>query len=396
MARNFYATVLTFALLIVFSTETVGQTSIAIPISQTPTKQSNLGFLEAYGRVVYSVEDAFDGVSRPDADGASVDLSLQNFLRDQVTKVFGGSDGSYTLTLALLSGSQVIAKRAILSFSWRQKRFLFFTAESSLVGSLSRSGVLADNFPVSQSNNTLNVQIRLQKNSSIFVDTETFNEFSEQASLLQFSSLQPALELLPSYKETLGVMSAVLDTTEEIDITNDVAMRFIARGTDAPSTVTWSINGPFRNKSGNYRNGINVVVKFETEDSLFDDFENGAFTSQDLSTALRFAIVGTSSAALPFGDSISAKRYDVIRGYLASLELGTFPQDATPNSVCRTMWRTLLDFFSINDAPLIYAAYVQQYAFELDQPNAKRSCIDQYQQTFDRLGIDVNGIAIGK
>lgn len=396
MARNFCASLLALTFLIMFSTESFGQTSVSIPISQNPTKQSDLGFLEAYGRVVYSVEDAFDGVSRPDADRGSVNLSLQNFLRDAVTKAFGGSDGSYTLTLTLLSGSQVIAKKAVLSFSWRQERFLFFTTESSLVGSLSRSGVLADNFPVSQSNNTLNVQIRLQKNSSAFVDTETFNAFSEQASLLQFASLQPALELLPSFEKTLGVMSTVLNTNEEVDITNDVAMRFIARGTEAPSTVSWSINGPFRNKSGYYRNGINVVVKFETEDSLFDGFENGTFVSHDLSTTLPFAVVGTSSAALPFSDAISAKRYDVIRGYLASLELGTFPQDATPNSVCRTMWRTLLDFFSINDAPLIYAAYVQQYAFDLDQPNAKRSCIDQYQQTFDRLGIDVSGIAISK
>lgn len=373
----------------------VAETQLAIPYKVDSSPSSSAGLREAYGRVSYSVDFAVDAQnSNAIPHPGSVENSLKSFLRNQVSRAFGGENGNYVLTISLLSGSKVVAKKALLSFAWSERNFLFFTTDSSLTGSLSRSGVLTDNFPIRLSNNLMNVQLRLQRSDSIFVETETFNEFSEQISLLSFETLQPALEIMPSVQTAIGVMSKVLNTNEEVDISNDVALRFLDHGTDAPSGITFSLRGPKNRKEPYFKNGVNVTINFEVENSLFSSFTNGSFQTVDYATTLPFAVVGASAASLAFEDAINAKRYETIRSYLASLQRGTFPADATANSVCRELWDTLVEFFSINDAPLVYAAYLRRYDFELNVAGANRQCLERYSDTFARLGIPTSQIQI--
>ncbi|WP_341234408.1 hypothetical protein [uncultured Sulfitobacter sp.] len=370
------------------------QTSLLLPYKTTAFETSDAGIREAYGRISYKVDYAVDSeIPNTPPHLPSVESSLKSFLRDSVTRAFGGESGNYVLTLSILSGSREIAKKAILSFSYSEKNFLFFTTDSTITGNLSRSGVLTDNFPITASNNVLNTQLRLQKNSTAFVQTETFNDFSEQVSLLSFETLQPALELLPSMQTALGVMSKVVNSNEDVDISNDVAMRFIDTGTDAPSEIIFSVRGSL-NRNEPFLNGIDISVTFETERSLYKEFADNKFESVDFARTLPFAVVGVSSASLSFEDAIGAKQYETLRSYLASLQRGTFPADATPNSVCRELWDTLLEFFTINDAPLVYAAYLRRYDFELNTQGAKRQCVERYAQTFKRLGIPSDQIAI--
>ena len=382
--------------LFVLTSGVSAQDQIVLPYTETEYETSDVGLRKTYGRVVYHVDFAVDS-DNPNAEphAPSVEKSLQSFLRDAVSKTFGSENGNYVLTLSLLSGTREVAKKAVLSFSYSERNFLFFTTERSLSGNLSRSGVLTDNFPVTRTNNLLNVQLRLQKSDSAFVDTDTFNQFSEQASLLSFEVLQPALELLPSMQTALGVMAIVVDSTEEVDISNDVAMRFVQAGADAPSEIIYSIRGPLKRQEF-FVNGVNVRVTFETEDSLFENFEDGKFEEVDFATTLPFAVVGASAAALPFEDSIGAKRYETVRSYLAALQRGAFPADATANSVCRELWDTLLEFFTVDDAPLIYASFLRRYDFELNTSGAKRQCLDRYSQSFVRLGIPADQISISQ
>lgn len=373
------------------------QSSIHIPFLIYPDPAADVGFREHYGQVTYKVDFAVDsGNPQTPPDPKSVENSLQSFLRNKVRSAFGGEEGNYVLTLSLLSGSTVVAKKAILSFSWSESRFLFFTQKSSLTGNLSRSGLLTNNFPVGQANNLLNVQLRLQKNQSGYLSTDTFNAFSEQASLMSFKTLQPALELLPSVKTAIGVMERVLNSNEEVDISNDVALRFLNQGIEAPTKIRFRLRGPKNRSEPYFKNGIDVTVAFTTEDSLFNNFSNGSFTSVDLATTLPFSVVGARPAAIPFEDALNSRGYETIRTYLATLQSGTFPSDATPNSVCRELWDTLTEFFTINDAPLIFAAYLRRFDFELDVPGAKRQCLDRYKPSFSRLKIPTELISISQ
>jgi len=241
--------------------------------------------------------------------------------------------------------------------------------------------------------NNLNVQLRLQKNSNVFLDTSQFNEFSDQVSLLSFNALQPAFELLPNMQNALNVMAKVVDTQNDTDVSNDVGMRFVDSGTELPSSIAFSIRGS-RGRDGVYLNGLDVSVSFEIETSLFANHTESGFQDIDLSTVLPFAVVGSSSAAIHFDNAIGSRSYETLRSYLASLERGSFPSDATPTSVCRELWDTLLEFFTVDDASLIYAAYLWRYAFELNVEGAKRACVDRYTRPFSRLNIPYESIDI--
>jgi hypothetical protein len=122
-----------------------------------------------YGRMEYSVE-----MTQATADAKR---SFQNFLRRAVIQAFGSEDGNYVITLVVKNGGVEIAKKAISSFTWKNKNFLFFATESSVTSEISFSGRLLDHFPVTNNNNSLQVGLQIQNTKTVALDTATYNKF---------------------------------------------------------------------------------------------------------------------------------------------------------------------------------------------------------------------------
>ena len=113
--------------LLVFGSNALAQTegAIVIPYSELGTHAAPYDFRSAYGRIKYNIDFAVD-VENGLPDESSVENSLESFLRDAVVRAFGGESGSYVLTIGVFSGSKEIVKKALVSFAYERRRFLFF------------------------------------------------------------------------------------------------------------------------------------------------------------------------------------------------------------------------------------------------------------------------------
>ncbi|WP_139251008.1 hypothetical protein [Roseibium suaedae] len=358
-----------------------------IKVDQTSENKAVYPWNEVYGRVSYAVE--FSVV--PD----DAKRSLESFLKSVVSKSFGNEDGNYVLTLILENGVREVSKRAVVSFTWSEKRFLFFTTSSDISSNISFKGRLTDHFPINSNNNHLQVRLELQKTENAAVNTDTYNDFSDQVGLLSFKALVPAVNVAQSLEVPLGIMAKALNSSRKAELATDVSMSFIDDGSDDPNKVVYSIRGP-RGGGDLYNNGIYITVSFDVDPSLVGVFEAEKFKNLNLDLILRNALVGASGAGIPFEEAISGKEYEGIRGYLSSLDQRKRPDGVPSSYVCRELWDTLLGFFSNRDAPVIYAAYLKKYGYWLDASGARSGCIDAFKQSFEGLSVDTTSIPISQ
>ncbi len=359
---------------------------------------SPVGSNVVYGRIDYDVSFSADAGD----NGRAARRSFENFLRKAVINVFGSEDGNYVVTLVVKDqiGTE-IAKKAILSFAWKNQNFFFFTTESSITSQISTDGRLIDNFPVANGNNTLQVALEIQDSKSIALDTATYNKFSAQVSLLKFNVVQPAVEIAPLLKAPLDVMSSLVNTNEKASLSADTAMSFTVNNSNYPKRVEFPVRGPQTlgrnmNSSPLYNNGLVVGVTFETNPSLVGDFRQGRFQNMDINYVLGKAKVGASGATVPFESVLTTDANKQVLSDLMSLDQDKFPAGRSPAGVCRKLWETLQRYFTERDAPAIYAAYLDKYEYVLDVAGAKTGCLDQFQTTITNLGIPVANIAITK
>ncbi|MBO9198222.1 hypothetical protein J5277_29255 [Rhizobium sp. 16-449-1b] len=343
-----------------------------------------------YGRMEYSVE-----MTQATADAKR---SFQNFLRRAVIQAFGSEDGNYVITLVVKNGGVEIAKKAISSFTWKNKNFLFFATESSVTSEISFSGRLLDHFPVTNNNNSLQVGLQIQNTKTVALDTATYNKFSDQVSLLKFNLVQPAVEVTPALKVPLSMMASLVDSTDKASLSSEIAMSFITSGSGNPKWVMFPVRGPSTtNGSGkNMLNGLNVTVKLETDPSLVGKFEGGKFRNLDTNNVLQKATVGASAAAVPFETVLNTDTNKQLMSDLVSLDQEKFPAGRSPPAVCGKLWSTLQKYFTDRDTPAIYAAYLDKYDYVLDVPGAKAGCVDQFRGTINNLGISLESVAITK
>lgn len=357
---------------------------------------SPVGSNVVYGRIDYAVKFS----ANAGENGRAARRSFENFVRRAVINVFGSEDGNYVVTLVVKDrGGTEIAKKAILSFAWKNENFLFFTTEASLTSQISTAGRLLDSFPVTNGNNTLQVALEIQDSKTIALDTATYNKFSDQVSLLKFNVVQPAVEIAPLLKAPLDVMSSLVNSTEKVSLSADTAMSFTVNDSNYPKKVEFPVKGPQTmgrnmNSSPLYNNGLVVGVTFETNPSLVGDFRQGKFQGMDINNVLRKASVGASAAAVPFESVLTTDGNKQVLSDLMSLDQDKFPTGRSPAGVCRKLWDTLQKYFTERDAPAIYAAYLDKYEYVLDVTGAKTGCVDQFQGTMTNLGIPVSPIAI--
>lgn len=354
---------------------------------------SPIGSNTVYGRIDYAVQFT--------ANQGDAKRSFENFLRRAVTNAFGSEDGNYVVTLVVKNRGTEIAKKAILSFAWKNRNFFFFTTESSITSQISFGGRLLDHFPVTNNNNTLSVALEIQDSKTIALDTATYNKFSDQVSLLKFDLVQPAVEVAPLLKAPLEVMSSLVNSTEKVSLSADTTMSFIVVGSNYPKKVDFPVKGP-RNVGRNMdtspimNNGLIVTVALETDPALVGDFRQGRFQNLDTNNVLQKATVGASAAAVPFESVLTTDANKQVLSDLMSLDQDKFPAGRSPAGVCRKLWDTLQRYFTERDAPAIYAAYLDKYEYVLDVAGAKAGCVDQFQGTMTNLGIPLTNIAITK
>ncbi|GAC1043889.1 hypothetical protein [Rhizobium sp. No.120] len=346
-----------------------------------------------YGRIEYSILMS--------AHKKSAKLSFEHFLRQAVTNAFGGEDGNYVVTLVVRNGGQEIAKKAISSFTWKNKNFLFFTVESTITSEMSFSGRLLDHFPVTNNNNSLQVSLQIQDNKTVALDTARYNMFSDQVSLMKFNLVQPAVEMSPLLKVPLQAMESLINSSDKASLSSDTTMSFIALNSSSPNRVDFAVNGPKNlgakmNNGEKMGNGMVVTVKLETDPSLVGQIENGKFKNLDTNNVLQKATVGASAAAVPFENVLNTDANKLILSDLISLDQDKFPTGRTPGSLCRRLWDTLQKYFTERDAPAIYVAYLDKYKKVLDVSGAKAGCVDQFQTTISNLGISLSNVSITK
>lgn len=369
-----------------------------VPVARDyPT--SPVGSNVVYGRIDYAVKFS----SNAGDNGRAARKSFENFVRKAVINLFGSEDGNYVVTLVVKnrSGTAEIAKKAILSFAWKNRNFLFFTTESSITSQISTSGRLLDSFPVTNGNNTLQVALEIQDSKTIALDTATYNKFSDQVSLLKFNVVQPAVEIAPLLQAPLDVMSTLVNSNEKAALSADAAMSFTVNDSNYPKWMEFPVRGPKSlgrnmNSSPIYNNGLVVDVFFETKPSLLGDFRQGRFQNLDTNNVLGKAKVGASDASVPFESILATDANKQVLSDLMSLDQDKFPAGRSPAGVCRKLWDTLQRYFTERDAPAIYAAYLDKYEYVLDVAGAKAGCVDQFQGTMTNLGIPLTNIAITK
>ncbi|TBG15987.1 hypothetical protein [Rhizobium leguminosarum] len=353
---------------------------------------SPVGSNVVYGRIEYEI---FMSQNQKDAK-----TSWENFLRLAVTNAFGGEDGSYVVTLVVKSGGQEVAKKAISSFTWKNKNFFFVTRESSISSEMSWKGRLLDHFPVTNSNNVLSVAIQIQDANTISLDTATFNKFSDDVSLLKFSLIQPALEIAPAMKKPLATMEALIYTKTNNKLSSDTSMSFIASGSSYPNVVDFPVNGPkYADRrlttSPKMGNGMVVRVWLNTDPSIYESaFKNGKFQNLDLNNVLSEAKVGTLNTGVPFESVLNTDANKQVLSDLMSLDQEKIPTGRSVSGVCRKLWDTLQKYFSFRDAPAIYTAYLDKYETVLNVQGAKAGCVDQFQDTIGNLGISLANVRI--
>ncbi|NUL19536.1 hypothetical protein HUN27_22025 [Agrobacterium tumefaciens] len=357
-----------------------------------PTSQ--IGSNVVYGRIDYSVRFTQNNIDAK--------KSFQNFLRQAVTNGFGGEDGSYVVTLVVKkTGGEEIAKKAISSFTWKNKNFFFFTTESSITSEISFGGRLLDHFPVTNNNNNLQVALQIQNSKTIGLDTATYNKVSDQVSLMKFDLVQPAVEIAPLLKVPLETMRSLLDSTERATLTADTPMSFIANASSYPKQVEFPVKGPrsvgrSMNDESKMVNGLVVTVTLETEPTFLGGFQNGKFQNLDLNNVLQKATVGSSSGAVPFESMLSSDANKQVLSDLISLDQEKYPSGRSPAGICRKLWNTLQKYFTERDAPAIYTAYLDKYDYVLDVVGAKAGCVDQFRGTITNLGVPLSSVAITK
>jgi hypothetical protein len=357
---------------------------------------SPVGSNVVYGRIDYDVRFS----ANTGDNGKAARQSFENFLRKAVINLFGSEDGNYVVTLVVKGrlGTE-IARKAVLSFAWKNQNFFFFTKESSITSQISTGGPLLDSFPVTNGNNTLQVGLEIQDAKSIALDTETYNKFSAQVSLLKFDVVQPAVEVAPLLKVPLDVMSSLVNSTGKASLSGDTAMSFTVNNSNYPKRVEFPVRGPQylgrnMNSSALYNNGLVVGVTFETSPTLLGDFRQGKFQNLDINHVLEKAKVGASGAEVQFENVLTTGANKQVLSDLMSLDQDKFPAGRSPAGVCRKLWDTLQRYFTDRDAPAIYAAYLDKYEYVLDVQGAKAGCVDQFQGTMTNLGIPVAGINI--
>lgn len=359
---------------------------------------SPIGSNVVYGRVDYAVKFS----ANSGENGRAARRSFENFVRRAVVNVFGSEDGNYVVTLVVKDrGGTEIAKKAILSFAWKNRNFFFFTTESSITSQISTAGRLLDSFPVTNGNNTLQVALEIQDSKTITLDTATYNKFSDQVSLLKFNVIQPAVEIAPLLKAPLDVMSTLVNSNEKASLSADTAMSFTVNDSSYPKRVEFPVRGPQsvgRNMDSSpiYNNGLVVDITFETKPSLVGDFRQGRFQNLDTNNVLRKATVGASAAAVPFESVLTTDANKQVLSDLMSLDQDKFPAGRTPAGVCRKLWDTLQRYFTERDAPAIYTAYLDKYEYVLDVAGAKTGCVDQFQSTITNLGIPLTNVNINR
>ena len=370
-----------------WSTASLAQNLEYISLEPVSEPKATVDWREVYGRVSYKVRFS---VVETDAK-----RSLESYLKTAVKNLFGNENGSYILTLSVHSGNKEIAKKAIVSFNWSESKFLFFTRNSDIKSNISFSGHLVDHFPVTSNNNRMQAKLELHRLGNISLDTETYNKFSEQVSLLQFEVLQPAISIVPALEASIEVMATLLNESEKEQLSSDVSMRFIDKGGSDPNSVTFSVRGP-KGRSALYNNGIFIDVILDTDSSIVGSYEQGKFKDLDLNFLLQKAMVGATGAGIPFVDALSGEKYKEVRSYLFSLDRGEKVESNKVGVVCRELWDTLGEFYTTRDAPAIYAALLSKYEVELDVSGAKRRCLDKYKITMDKLEIPHSNIVISQ
>lgn len=337
---------------------------------------------EVYGVVNYKLT-----LTNPGGN-AEVKRSVSSFLRNAIGALFGQNDeGSYIVAISIKNGTQEVARKAILSFAWKSNKFLFFFTKSSDESSFSSfSGVLADHFPVTAFNNNLSVALQLTKTRTIVLDTDTYNKFSEQAGLLNFASLHPAIALAAPLKQSLAIMATVLDSYEKRDLTSELLMSFIKKaGNPNPNQATFVLTGPgFKN------NFITVQISFDTEPTLLRNFDAASkkFVGLDLHTVIAMARIGGSGASMEFTDALDDVNHRQLIDVLRTLDEGRLPDGMSAKALCLKLFDAAEEFFSQRDGPAIYAALLDRYEDVLSQrAGAKAACIDNFKATLDNLGI---------
>lgn len=337
---------------------------------------------EVYGTIQYTVSlnNRRDGIN-----------SLQDFARTVLKRLSGSSEGNYVITLTVKNGSQEVAKKAVFSFTWKSSSFFFIKTKEEITSNISTSGRLSDHFPITSDNNNLQVGLKLEKTDKISIDTDTYNSFSDQVSLLTFESLQRAVKVAPNVEVPLKIMAKLLDSSTSYTLSSDTAMAFIKDETHNPNKISYRLTGPNAQNSG-----LVVTVKFNTQASLLAPVVEKKFVNVDISNVIQLARVGVSGASIPFEDSLDKVADKALVEDLASLDKGTFPTGKQPAIVCQQLWGATQRFFSNRDAPLVYAAYLSKYDWVLNVANAKSECLDKYALAFTRLNIPVDKISITK
>ncbi|TNV71215.1 hypothetical protein FGO68_gene16361 [Halteria grandinella] len=342
-------------------------------VKSRPT--ADIGWREVYGKVTYSVE-LTDAVKARD--------SLQGFIRERIKTVWGNSDGSYIVTITLKNGTQEIAKRAIFSFRWQRSTFLGFTSKEEITSSLSTNGTLVDRFPVGAENNSLQVFLELNQTHGFSFDTQNYNDFSAQVSLLNFKILQPAVKIATEAVVPLELMAKLLNSTSKADISVDTEMSFVK--SNNPKSIEYNLRG-----QGNVNSGLRVKVLFDTEPSLlalnFDTTKGRFPDGLSLSSVVGLAKVGPSGAVRNLDGALDPNSDAKATGYITSLRQGKMPDGVSASIVCDELWDVAFKYFSNRDAPLVYAAYLRRYGAPLKAADAKSSCVDQYEPEFEKLNI---------
>ncbi|MGO6982551.1 hypothetical protein [Rhizobium leguminosarum] len=341
-----------------------------------------VGWRDVYGKVTYKVQLT---------DNTKARGSLQGFLRDRLQTLWGNNNGNYIVTLTIKNGTQELAKRAVFSFRWEQSKFLGFTTKEEISSSLSTNGTLIDHFPVGAENNNLQVYLELNQAQGFSFDTQKYNDFSSQVSLLTFEKLLPAVKVAKDAIVPLQLMATLLNSTSKADISTDSEMSFVK--SNNANKIEYNLRG-----EGNKLSGLRVTVSFETEPSLlspsFDTAKQKFPDGISLGSVENIAKVGPSSAAKNFEEALSATSDANIIKFLGSLKQGKLPENTSPATVCSELWSTTQGYFSNRDAPLVYASYVRRFQTVLKGANAKSECVDQRKDDFVRLNIPYQSINI--
>lgn len=197
--------------------------------------------------------------------------------------------------------------------------------------------------------------------------------------------------LSEALRQPLAILATVLDTYEKRDLTSEIAMSFTKEDASPnPNSISFKLVGPTP-----VHNFVKVTIKLGTDPSIvtnrFDTAHNKFPEDLDLKAIYNAAKVGTTSSFLPLRDAFSKEKQKDLLDYLNDMDKEKFPEGKTVKQVCQKLFDAAEDFFSVRDAPAVYASFLDRYEAVLAlQSSAKTDCIDEFSTSFNKYGVPLS------